>query len=147
MSTLKDSSRVLNHDFPIQTAHPFTPPVNQNQSSAPASERFAKPSLVDRMANNLTLAQLTNEDQARLSTALEPVFLSQDEEMGSIEGDGCFVYFPESAIISPVAMKIVRSQIFVTRSATRSRLCATHKSQFARSIFFGSCMTKVINSR
>lgn len=51
------------------------------------------------------------------------------------------------SVSSPVTMNTVRSQMLVTRSAKRSRLCATHNSQLARSIVFGSAMTKVINSR
>ncbi len=51
------------------------------------------------------------------------------------------------SIRSPVTMNTVRSQMLVTRSAKRSRLWAAHKSQLARSIFFGSVRTYVISSR
>ncbi len=65
----------------------------------------------------------------------------------------CFCCFQNSSsldlisVSSPVAMKIVLSQMFVTRSANRSRLWATQSSQLACSMVLGSAMTNVINSR
>ncbi len=43
-----------------------------------------------------------------------------------------------NSLISPVTTKTVRSQMLVTRSAMRSRLCAAHRSRLARSMTLGS---------
>jgi len=55
-------------------------------------------------------------------------------QMGSLSASS------STSTSSPVTVKITRSQILVTRSAVRSRLCATHIKRFAWSITLGSLM-------
>jgi CRP-like cAMP-binding protein len=102
--TLKASSGVLNQGFPIQSAQPFNLSVGHNQPSSSTSAVFAKTSLADRTADNLIFAGLATEDKVRLSTILEPVYLSQNESLSGMEGGECFVHFPESAIISQLSL-------------------------------------------
>lgn len=48
---------------------------------------------------------------------------------------------------SPVTVKMTRSQMFITRSPTRSRLWATQSRSMHCSIFAGRSITKVSSSR
>ncbi len=58
---------------------------------------------------------------------------------------GAFVLSASS--MRPVSVKMTRSQMFVTRSPMRSRLCAAQRSSVACWIVRGSCSMNVSSSR
>lgn len=104
MYSRNSSNGFLGHIIPGRTNSILGGTSNAVSATTWPSSKLPGHASLDAMPRNQILADLPNDDRMRLFQSMEMVRLSRHEDLHDVEHGDCFIYFPQSVVISQLSM-------------------------------------------